>query len=1530
MMEARRSPPIRRLVVLLALAILLLSGTTGALSSGPGPKASIAGAGASPEGTLTAGGPLEAVNFTHPTTSVAPTLLSFAPDPAKVLHVLVTLQYAHPQTLQWFLTQLSDPSSPDYHHYLSASQFDAEFSPSPSTYASLTQYIQERGGEAVETFSDRATLAFNASLSALSTMFHTNFSEYQRGGTPFVAPRNAPSLPAPLAAAVASVTGLDTDPLLLAHVDSHLSRVIMGESGPRGVPSLSGFLAPPTIGGVQYEYAPDFQVAYDEQSLFLQAGYPSKAVVATILWAGTNSSGAAVGPFVPADVYDFYNETLPSGVPHAHVVGVPILGAVAPGDSASFDTTGAYLENTLDLEMVGSTAPGATIYNVYGPSASLTDLDQAFATVLSPPSADQGLQNVSVISNSWGGPEVSNDTSWYSDLEQAQARGITVLASSGDSGDNPASSKYVGTTVEIPASQAYDTFGDVAVGGTTVTLTNGLTLASQVAWNISSTDTADGGPAGSTGGISSLFPEPSWQSATSANRWIAGAGRGVPDLSAIANNTLVTISVDGSQYRATNASNGGRFYSAWGTSIASPLTAGMVAEMDHVLQASGQGNLGFLDPGLYPLANQEFASLVNGATTGYLLTGSYNSSLPTLPLSPVTQGRNFLYTTHYGYSLVTGWGSLDAYNYTMYFLTTRSSGVLGRLSGVQDVLDLGGLKVNSTLPGGGINTQYNASIQQNFFLANSLGAPVYWIQNVIYITNVTGGWDMTYTGWVVFPFYGLYPSDTVYEYNFPNPFLVHLPHNFVVTSNLTLSPTPAVSFSVNSHTLSLPVPGAAYIIGNLSYNYTWEGVDYSNGPYPDNPFPGGLAPQFGLVGGPSGGIGNFLPPTQGTLVPRIRPFGDANFVPADSRAFQTDVDQTGESASNLTWQPGAGNDWSVGYLNGGTDQGVLSYASPAQFPVVFTETGLPSGERWYVNVSGVGSFNSTGSSLSFSLYNGTYNYTIASGGSYYAPTPGTGSIDETGTPLDLSVSFKPYTTTVAFTEAGLPSGQPWGVTLGGQPVRGTGPTLTFAVRNGSYAFAVGPSEGWFPSPSQGNVSVPGGNLSVAITFSPPSFPVTFRLTAGTPSSWNVTLSSGLHRSTTGTSLVVDLPNGTYTYVLSTPDTLWRPEPATGSVSVTGTAAMVDVNFVAVTYVVEVVASGIPDTVAWWANITGQPSVRVLGPEANFTLTNGSYLLELSSTNPLYRPTPDAVGFTVSGPSPPVHVTFEKVTYLVSILSTPPGPASWNLTVAGVGSWQSPTSGVYLELSNGSYPFTVSSGDPTWRPVNATGDILVDGAGLTMIVGFTRVVYTVTFQALTGPGPGSWGISLDGGPVQSEANGTVAFSLHNGTYSYQVLSGNASWRGIPANANLTVDGKAATVDLRFVPVRFDVVFQVANLPQGETWQVNITGVGVLSGTTDALNVSLANGSYDFHILPPSGLAASPAFGYVSVQGSAVNESITLTPESSPGHAPGPGFPFSAPGGWFYVGLLIIVAGVVAILIAALASRRRRRSPPAKSS
>ncbi|MCI4328585.1 MAG: S8 family serine peptidase, partial [Thermoplasmata archaeon] len=341
----------------------------------------------------------------------------------------------------------------------------------------------------------------------------------------------------------------------------------------------------------------------------------------------------------------------------------------------------------------------ASLYNVYGPTPSFGDLDQAFSYVLNPNSSFSNLANVSVISNSWGAPEI-NDSGWYQDLEEAQARGISVLAISGDSGDSPTSPWGIGDAF-FPGSMAYDTFGDIAVGGTTNTLNPAtLHLTDQTAWYIA--DAADGGPVGTTGGISSVFAEPTWQSSTSADHRILGAGRGVPDLTALANNSLITLSYQGFEYQATNISTNPNYTYAWGTSIATPVEAGVLAEVDHVLQSASNGWVGFVDPTLYPLASEQTAPLVDTNTIGFYAGPSYASYLPTLPLGDVVHGGNHKFTARTGYDLATGWGSLDAYNLTMYYLTLPATPEIGHLTGAEAVLNLTGLSVTSSYPGFGI------------------------------------------------------------------------------------------------------------------------------------------------------------------------------------------------------------------------------------------------------------------------------------------------------------------------------------------------------------------------------------------------------------------------------------------------------------------------------------------------------------------------------------------------------------------------------------------------------------------------------------------------------------------------------------------------------------------------------------------------------------------------------------------------------------------------------------------------------------
>ena len=1196
--NARRRT-VRRVVRVLALAALLLGSVVPPVSATWGSAPSRV-PGATPE-TLAAllSAPMVPVGYAVADRPV-PGSQMVGPATATDLPILVTLAYSNQSSLNATLLALSNTASPEYHHYLTAAEFDARYSPSAGAYANALEYFESFDVQDLATFPDRVSIAFDVSAVTADAMFHFTLDNFTLGGVSYFAPVGVPELPSPLAASVDQVEGLSSYPnhLLTWDLDAPPGGDHRRGSAPGAHPVVSGYLAPPVVDGVQYEYAPDFQVAYDEQSLFREYGYPSNATVATILSGGQYlyggvttpyghlSTGQYVGPFDPSDVDQFFNETLPAGEPHPVVTGVPVLGAVGPGPLASWDSTSASTENTLDLEMVGSTAPGAHIFNVYGPQLTPTDLDEAFAYILSPNATFSGLSNVSVITNSWGGAD-ANDSSWYASLEEAQARGISVLASSGDSDDSPSSSRWTGTPVEFPSSMAYDDFGVTAVGGTTVTLgTASLEIASQVVWSDLS-PASGGGPFGSAGGTSAVFPEPSWQrSSPEANSVIAGGGRGVPDVAGLANRTLLTLSVNGSRYLATNATFGGEFAYVAGTSIAAPLTAGAVATIDHALRSAGNAPLGFLNPELYALADEEYAPVTPESQPVGVFNSSYNSMLPALPFYDVTFGANAMYSALPGYDLVTGWGSLDAYNYTMYVLRTSSEGVFGRLSGVQDRFNLTGLRVTST----GAGSDFDASTQQNFFLANSLGAPVYWIQNVVYINGTPGDWSMNFTGWVVWPFWALYPSISVYEYNFPLSGLVEAtPIDFdfetqlVNTSSPALTPTVVFSFGVaGTPTLYLPVPGAAYILGAENLTYSWEGVNYTNGPYPGGTFPEGfLAPQFAVVGGPSLGLGIFDPSTAGSIQASIEPYGTNSFYPAGTSSLPLTASQTGEESVNLAYTQTSGSSWSLAYSAGSETQGIVQFEEadevPGYYTVQFNESGVPVASGWSVNLTGGMDLSATGSTthLSAFLPNGSYPWVAAVGVPKATLSPSNGTVVVRGETDFIDLIFSEPNNTVTFLESGLPLPARWTVTIVSVGILGdTTASLVDRLAYGSYAYTVaGPNTTWAPSPGKGRFSIGTSPTTVRVDFTLVVYPVLFEPTfVGTsPVAWTALL-GGVTVSGVVSNETLAQTNGTYRYEITVPSG-YTVSPASGNVTISGAPAAVPFTITSVSHPPFALATG---------------------------------------------------------------------------------------------------------------------------------------------------------------------------------------------------------------------------------------------------------------------------------------------------------------------------------------------------------------------
>ena len=181
-----------------------------------------------------------------------------------------------------------------------------------------------------------------------------------------------------------------------------------------------------------------------------------------------------------------------------------------------------------------------------------------------------------------------------------------------------------------------------------------------------------------------------------------------------------------------------------------------------------------------------------------------------------------------------------------------------------------------------------------------------------------------------------------------------------------------------------------------------------------------------------------------------------------------------KNSTLLTFEPGS---------NMGFGRSHSISVSIAYYKVDLTESGLPSGATWYVNITGGKSFSSTNSTISFVDPNGTYSYTVATTDKEYAPSPSSGSLTVNGASVSKSVTFSKVTYTVTFTESGLPSGTSWYVNLSnGQTFKSTTSTLSFSEPNGTYSYTVGAISGYTVSSSTGSVTVNGANLTKTITF----------------------------------------------------------------------------------------------------------------------------------------------------------------------------------------------------------------------------------------------------------------------------------------------------------------------------------------------------------------------------------------------------------------------------------------------------------------
>ncbi|MGD0719129.1 MAG: hypothetical protein ABSA15_06110, partial [Thermoplasmata archaeon] len=564
----------------------------------------------------------------------------------------------------------------------------------------------------------------------------------------------------------------------------------------------------------------------------------------------------------------------------------------------------------------------------------------------------------------------------------------------------------------------------------------------------------------------------------------------------------------------------------------------------------------------------------------------------------------------------------------------------------------------------------------------------------------------------------------------------------------------------------------------------------------------------------------------------------------------------------------------VGTFNvtGGTVAKSVTF-SAGKFAVTFTESGLVTGTKWFVNVTGQTSVSSTTTTNVLTLGNGSYTYAAPGAGTHNSSSPG--SFTVVGAPLGIPVPFGSVPPVAAkyavtFTESGLtlaPVGFAWIVAVTGQTTAtSTATSVVFNLANGTYNFTIGskytpantgglPNTGYFPSPSKGTITVVGTTIAEPITFSQTVYPATFTET-GLPggTNWSVTVYNGAtfggligytstQYSTTST-ITFQLTNSTTGYaVASVPGYTTTPS---GSFLLWGYSVSVPITFTpthgGTTNSLTFTESGLAPGTAWALMVNGVVQGSTT-PSVTFQTANGSFAYTVSSV-PGATASPASGPVTVQGTTLAANIAFSTTGYVVTF--TEVGLASgtsWSATLNSVLHTSTTNTIAFIETP-GTYSYTIgaiagASASPT------SGSVTVTSAAVNVPVTYSTVMYTVSFTQ-GGTYAGAWAVQF-GGALKGATSGTISFTVPNGTYAYMVASV-AGYTAAPSSGSITVAGSGSSTSITFstaAAATYSLQFTENGLVAGTSWSVTVTGQGTLSSTGSTITFSgLVAGAYTY--------------------------------------------------------------------------------------
>jgi subtilase family serine protease len=493
--------------------------------------------------------------------------------------------------------EVSTPGSAAYGHYLTNAQFNAAFAPTAATEASVATWLRSTGLSIVSVASSRIYIEARGTAAQAGALLGVALHNYRSQGQTLQSPNGNFLVPASLSGAIAGIVGLDS---------SHASTAGTIPGPPPG----ARYGVEPCSDYYGQKVATTDPSAYGKKQPYTICGYDADQYesafgLSQAIQSGNNGHGVTVAitdayaaPTILSDANTWSGK---NGLPSLNGKFTQITPTPGGYDEQGMcGPQGWYGEETLDVESVHAMAPGANILFAGGKNC-LGGLDAAFANII-----DHHLASIITDSWTWGLGEGAENTMpagilkfFHQYLTEASLKGISVLFSSGDDGDDAAAIGY--KAVNYPASDPLAT----GVGGTSTEIGANGKIAFQTGWSNAYSDLSSGAwsPAppgnyssGAGGGTSELFTQPFYQKGhvpTSISEYFGSTPmRAVPDISMPADpNTGLRIG-------ETQVFPNGTYYDEYrlgGTSLSSPLMAGVLADVD---QYAGHA-VGFINPLIY-------------------------------------------------------------------------------------------------------------------------------------------------------------------------------------------------------------------------------------------------------------------------------------------------------------------------------------------------------------------------------------------------------------------------------------------------------------------------------------------------------------------------------------------------------------------------------------------------------------------------------------------------------------------------------------------------------------------------------------------------------------------------------------------------------------------------------------------------------------------------------------------------------------------------------------------------------------------